>query len=55
MKDIRNFNNRYTYHGYQEWYFDDEKTIYRRGSWKKNKRIGYYENHILKCANFYII
>lgn len=43
MKDIRNYNSKRKYHGYQEWYFYGN--IFHRGNWKNDDEIGYIEWH----------
>ena len=53
MKDIRNYNKKGQYHGYQELYWDNKLSY--RGNMKNYLRIGYTEYHMAKQTNFYII
>ena len=56
-KDIRNYNKKKKYHGYQEWY-QTNNTLDLRCTYKNGQPIGYYENHLNdwnpKITNFYI-
>lgn len=52
-KDIENINDKGEYHGYQEWY-DDDNIFYYRANWKNNRLIGYEEFHRFEQTNFYI-
>ena len=54
-KDIRNFNSKWVYHGYQELY--ESNIISFRGSFKNNLSIGYQEYHSYfgMVTEYYII
>ena len=51
-KDIENRNDKGQYHGYQEWYGNNE--LWHRGKYKNGQAVGYYENHTFEQTNFYI-
>lgn len=50
--DIKTRNNKYQYHGYQEWYFYN-KLIYR-GKYKNGKLVDYSEHCMKKQTRYYI-
>lgn len=52
-KNINNFNHKYEYHGYQEWYFSS-KNLSVRVNYINAKRIDYCEYHYTKNTIFYI-
>lgn len=45
-EEIYNKNNKDQLHGYQEWYYIDDITLWLRGLYKNGKPINYYECHI---------
>ena len=51
-KDIENINDKGEYHGYQEWYYNNELGL--RGYYKNNKSIGYIEWHDNAVTTYYI-
>jgi len=54
MKEIRNYNNKHNYHGYQEWYYGFSNLLTLRGNYKNDSRIGYVERHNWKITIYYI-
>ena len=60
MKDIRNKNSKYQYHGYQEWYpHNSNNTLFRskiayRSNMKNGKLIGYSELHYMYLTEYHI-
>ncbi len=51
-KQIRNYNDKGSYHGYQQWYYDDK--LWFRGNSKHGLNLGYIENHTVKRTTFVI-
>jgi len=50
--DIRNYNDKEQFHGYQELYFFFK--IHLRNDYKNGKEIGYEEWHSEEQTNYYI-
>jgi hypothetical protein len=42
-KDIKNYNSKKQYHGYQEWYY--KGNLFIRGIYKNNIQTNYRERH----------
>ncbi len=55
-KDINNYNNKYQWNGYQQWYWTTTNQLRFRGWYKHGMRIGYMEWHNLNwnCTKVYI-
>ncbi len=47
MKDIRNYNSKGEYHGYQELYYSNTNTIGIRVNYKNGKIDGYRERYFI--------
>ena len=43
-KEIYNKNDKNQFHGYQEWYGNNE--VWLRCKYKNGQPVGYYENHL---------
>lgn len=54
MKDIRNKNSKYQYHGYQEWYPHYNNKLAYRSNMKNGKLIGYSELHYMYRTEYHI-
>lgn len=58
-EDIDNKNDKFEWHGYNEWYFNDtylvrNDTYLVRANFKNNNKIGYAESHYYKHTSYYI-
>jgi len=51
-KDIRNYNDKREFHGYQEWYSNGN--LWMRTYFKNNKIIGYQESHTHLATRYFI-
>ena len=51
-KDIKNYNDKGLWHGYQERYSSDK--LYLRAIYKHGQEIGYEEWHGISETNYYI-
>jgi len=51
-KEIRNYNDKGQYYGYQKWYH--EGNLYFRGKMKNGLAIHYFENHATKQTKYHI-
>ena len=52
IKEIKQFNNKGQYHGYQQWYWLDKLEL--RVKYNHGFEIGYEEWHIYKQTKYYI-
>ena len=52
-KDIKNYNDKGQYHGYQEIYNWNNK-LWVRDNYKNGNKIGYQENHLFKATSYFI-
>ena len=51
-KEIKNYNDKGQFHGYQEWYWYNNDKLWFRGNFKNKILIGYNENHLHFETNF---
>ncbi len=52
-KNIRTYNTKGEYHGYQEWYWKSDVLIFR-GNWKNGNAVGYSDWHNIKETLYHI-
>ena len=54
MKDIEPKDINGQFHGYNEWYYDDDIRLWMRCNYKHGREIGYEEWHDARKTTFYI-